>query len=103
MRNQWYDFNKLKEKKNPVNYRVPVGGGWGIGTGEERWKCTKIIDSNIDLVSQAEEKISRICKVVMSICQRCLPSPMFFLGMLPSEYISGKQDHKRNPSFFPSY
>ena len=80
-----------------------MGGGWGIGTGEERWKCTKIIDSNIDLVSQAEEKISRICKVVISICQRCLPSPMFFLGMLPSEYISGKQDHKRNPFFFPFY
>jgi hypothetical protein len=47
----------------------------------------KIIDSNIDLMSRAEDsEISRICKVVISICQRCLPLPMFFLGMLSFEY-----------------
>lgn len=71
-----------------------------IGFGEWRWKCTKIIDSSIDLVSGAEEtEISRICKVVISICQRCLPLPMFFLGMLPFEYYSGKQDHIKILSF----
>lgn len=85
MRNQWYDFNKLK---NIVNCRIPGE----TEAGERRWKCTKIIDSSIDLVSRAEKEISRICKVVISICQGCLPSPMFFLGILPFEYISGKQD-----------
>lgn len=96
MRTQWYDFNK---QKNPVNCRV-LGE---IGVGEWRWKCTKIIDSSIDLVSRAEENdISRICKVVISICQRCLPSPMFFLGMLPFEYLSKKKkkDSKKHPSSF---
>lgn len=75
-----------------MNGRVPGEievGGW-------RWKCTKIINSSIDPVSRAEEKeISRICKVVISICQGCLPSPMFFLGILPFEYLSGKQGHKK--------
>lgn len=80
-----------------MNWRVPGE----IGAGERRWKCTKIIDSSIDLVSRAEEnEISRICKVVISICQRCLPSPMFFLGMLLFEYLSEKQGHKKHPSFF---
>ena len=54
-------------------------------------------------MSQAEEKeISRICKVVISVCQRCLPSPTFFLGMQPFEYISGKQEHTKK-SFFSSF
>lgn len=81
MRNWQHDFNKLK--KNSVNCIV----SGEVEVGEWRWKCTKIIDSNIDLVSKAEEtEISRICKVVISICQRCLPLPTFCLGMLSFEY-----------------
>lgn len=46
------------------------------------------MDSRIDAVSGAEDEaeISGICKVVISVCQRCLPLPMFFLGMLSFEY-----------------
>lgn len=82
MRNQQCDFNKLK-KKSP-NCRV----SGEIEVGKWRWKCAKIMDSRIDAVSGAEDEveISGICKVVISVCQRCLPWPMSFLGMLSFEY-----------------
>lgn len=92
MRNQQCDFNKLKKKS--LNCRV----SGEIEIGEWRWKCANIIDSCIDPVSSAvEQEISRICKVVISICQRCLPLPMFFLGMLSFAY----EITRKHPSSLP--
>lgn len=41
-----------------------------IEVGKWRWKCVKIMDFRIDVVSGVEDEaeISGICKVVISVC-----------------------------------